>query len=368
MKPIQMVDLKNQYIRIKDEVDAAIHHVLDTTAFIGGPDCGEFECDMAGYVGVKYAIGCANGTDALQIAMMALEIGEGDEVITTAFSFVATTETIAVTGARPVYVDIQPDTYNIDPKKLEAAITSKTKAIIPVHLYGQPADLDEILAIAKKHNIPVIEDNAQSIGAVYKGKRAGSFGLISTTSFYPAKNLGCFGDGGMIFTNDDQIAEKIRMIANHGSRKRYFHEILGLNSRLDTIQAAILRVKLKYLDNWAADRQKAAAFYNDGLSGGNVIIPKVAPQRNHVYHQYSILVEKRNELQTYLKEKGIPTAVHYPMALHLQPAFSHYGFVRGDFPIAEKAADQILCLPIHTEMDEDQIRFISSSIKSFYQA
>jgi len=368
MRPIQMVDLKNQYLKIKDEVDAAVHHVLDTTAFISGPECGEFERDMANYVGVSHAIGCANGTDALQIAMMALNIGPGDEVITTAFSFVATTETIAVTGARPVYVDIDPVTYNLDPAKLEAAITQKTKAIIPVHLYGQPADMDEILAIAGKYGLPVIEDNAQSIGASYKGRKTGSMGLISTTSFYPAKNLGCFGDGGMIFTRDSEIAEKLRMIANHGSRKRYYHEVLGLNSRLDTLQAAILKVKLPHLDGWAAARQEAARLYNGNLPADRVKLPAVKPDRDHVYHQYSILVEDRDALQAFLKEKGIPTAVHYPMALHLQPAFSHYGFSRGDFPVAENAADHILCLPIHTELDAEQIRYVCDGIRSFYKS
>ncbi|NUQ80923.1 MAG: DegT/DnrJ/EryC1/StrS family aminotransferase [Bacteroidetes bacterium] len=365
---ISMVDLKNQYLKIKPEVDAAIQKVLDTTAYIGGPDCGELECELAGYHGVKHAIGCANGTDALQIAMMALGIGPGDEVVTTAFSFVATTETIAVTGARPVYVDIHPKTFNMDPSKLEAAITARTKAIIPVHLYGQPADMDEILQIAAKYRLPVIEDNAQSIGALYKGKKAGSMGLISTTSFYPAKNLGCFGDGGMIFTNDDRLAEKLRMIANHGSRKRYYHEILGLNSRLDTIQAAVLRVKLKYLDQWATARQQAAETYNRLLSGSGVVTPFLAPDRTHVYHQYSILADKRSALQDFLKTKGIPTAVHYPHALHLQPAFSNYGFIAGDFPVAEDAASRILCLPIHTEMTAEQLTFISESIHQFYKS
>lgn len=365
---ISMVDLKNQYLKIKPEVDAAIQKVLDTTAYIGGPDCGELECELAGYHGVKHAIGCANGTDALQIAMMALGIGPGDEVVTTAFSFVATTETIAVTGARPVYVDIHPKTFNMDPSKLEAAITARTKAIIPVHLYGQPADMDEILQIAAKYRLPVIEDNAQSIGALYKGKKAGSMGLISTTSFYPAKNLGCFGDGGMIFTNDDRLAEKLRMIANHGSRKRYYHEILGLNSRLDTIQAAVLRVKLKYLDQWATARQQAADTYNRLLAGSGVVTPFLAPDRTHVYHQYSILADKRSALQDFLKTKGIPTAVHYPHALHLQPAFSNYGFIAGDFPVAEDAASRILCLPIHTEMTAEQLTFISESIHQFYKS
>ena len=362
-----MVDLKGQYERIKTEIDSAIHNVLDTTAFIGGPDCSEFEKEMAVYVGTKHAIGCANGTDALQIAMMALGISHGDEIITTAFSFVATTETIAVIGAKPVYVDINPKTFNIDVDQLEKAITSKTKAIIPVHLYGQPADMDEILSVAKKHNIPVIEDNAQSIGAIYKGKRAGSFGAISTTSFYPAKNLGCFGDGGMIFTNDDHLAVQLKMVANHGSKIRYFHEVLGLNSRLDTIQAAVLRVKLKHLESYATTRQQVAAWYNKYLDGKKVVTPFVSTERNHVYHQYSILVENRDELQNHLKKANIPSAVHYPKALHLQPAFMNYGFVEGDFPHAEYAANHILCLPIHTELTEEQVKFVSENINAFYK-
>ena len=362
-----MVDLKGQYERIKSEIDSAIHNILDTTAFIGGADCIEFEKEMAEYVGTKHAIGCANGTDALQIAMMALGVLPGDEIITTAFSFVATTETIAVIGAKPVYVDINAKTFNIDVTKIEAAITSKTKAIIPVHLYGQPADMDEILAIAKKHNIPVIEDNAQSIGALYKGKRAGAFGLISTTSFYPAKNLGCFGDGGMIFTNDDHLAVQLKMVANHGSKVRYFHEVLGLNSRLDTIQAAVLRVKLKHLESYAATRQQVASWYNQYLDSKKVVTPFLASERNHVYHQYSILVENRDDLQNHLKKMNIPSAVHYPKALHLQPAFMNYGFREGDFPHAEYAADHILCLPIHTELSEEQVRFVSENINSFYK-
>ena len=360
-----MVDLKGQYQSIKKEIDDAIHNVLDTTAFISGPDCTELEKELAHYLGVRFAVGCANGTDALQIAMMALDIKPGDEVITTAFSFVATTETIAVIGAKPVYVDINSKTFNIDTSKIEAAITSKTKAIIPVHLYGQPADMDEVLAIGKKHNIPVIEDNAQSLGAVYKGKRVGSLGLISTTSFYPAKNLGCYGDGGMIFTNDESIATKLKMIANHGSKIRYVHEVLGLNSRLDTIQAAVLRVKLRYLDGWASKRQLAASWYNKYLDSSKITTPFLAENRDHVYHQYSILVSNRESIQEHLKAKQIPSAVHYPKALHLQPAFMNYGFKKGDFPNAEYAADHILCLPIHTELSEDQVKFVAETINSF---
>lgn len=365
MKPIQMVDLKGQYESIKFEVDAAIQKVLDTTAFIGGLDCTELEKELSDYLGVSYAIGCANGTDALQIALMSLGIGNGDEVITTAFSFVATTETIAIIGAKPVYVDIDNKTFNIDVTKIEAAITPRTKAIIPVHLYGQPANLDEVLAIGKKHNIPIVEDNAQSLGSVYKEKKAGSFGAISTTSFYPAKNLGCYGDGGMIFTNDAKLVEQIKMIANHGSKVRYVHEVLGLNSRLDTIQAAILRVKLRFLDSWSLERQNAARWYNHYLDAKKVTIPFVESDRNHVYHQYSILVKDRNNLQQKLKEHNIPSAVHYPKALHLQPAFMNYGFKAGDFPNAEYAADHILCLPIHTELSEEQVSYICEIINRY---
>jgi dTDP-4-amino-4,6-dideoxygalactose transaminase len=363
---LQMVDVVGQYRHIQSEVDAAVRGVLDSGQFINGPDVGELECTIAGYLGVKYAAGCASGTDALQIAMMALGIGPGDEVITTPFTFVATAETIGLLGAKPVYVDIHPLTFNIDPRRIEAAITPRTKAIIPVHLYGHPADMDPILALAHKHGLRVIEDAAQALGASSRGKKVCSFGDIGCISFFPSKNLGAFGDGGMMVTNDKALDSQVRMISAHGSKVRYYHELLGVNSRLDTLQAAILRVKAPHLDAWNAARRKAAERYTALLRGTPVTPPCVEPHCEHIFHQYTLRAPRRDDLAAYLKERAIPHAIYYPVPLHLQQAFSMSGGRKGDFPVTEAAAAEVLSLPMHTELTEEQLVFITDAIKGFY--
>jgi dTDP-4-amino-4,6-dideoxygalactose transaminase len=363
---IQMVDLKRQYEKIKPEVDNAIQEVLDSTQFILGRKVSDFEKTVAEYLGVKYAIGVANGTDALQIAMMALGIEKDDEVITTPFTFVATTETIVMIGARPVYVDINPVTYNIDVKKIKEKITSRTKAILPVHLYGNPAEMDEIIAIAREYNLYVIEDSAQSFGAEYKGKKVCSFGDVACISFFPSKNLGCYGDGGMVVTNNEEIHEKVRMIANHGSKVRYVHERLGMNSRLDALQAAILNVKIKYIDEWNNKRIQNAKLYSERLKDVKQVITPTYPEYSkHIFHQYTIKVENRDDLQKFLTSKNIPTAIHYPVPLHLQPAFR--GFAEeGSLPYAEEAAKKVLSLPMHPDLEIEEIDYITNLIKEFY--
>lgn len=361
---INMVDLKKQYASIKDEIDAEIKDVVESTQFIMGKKVSDFEAGCASYLGVKHAIACASGTDALQIAMMALDIKPGDEIITTPFTFVATAETIALLGAVPVYADILNDTYNIDPSKIEALITKKTKAIIPVHLYGQSVDLDPILEIAKKHKLYVIEDAAQAFGTEYKGKKVGSIGTIGATSFFPSKNLGAYGDAGMVFTQDDALAEKIRMIASHGSKERYVHEILGLNSRMDAMQAAILNVKLKYIDQWNKARDNNARLYKEKLALTDVVTPFTADFSTHIYHQFSIRVKDRKGLQEFLSLKGIPTAVHYPIPLHQQPAFvdEERSF---QLPVAEAVAKEIISLPMYPELTEEEIEYIANAITEF---
>ncbi len=363
---LQMVDVVGQYTHIKPAVDAAVLRVLDSGQFINGPDVGELECTLAGYLGVRYAAGCASGTDALQIAMMALGIGPGDEVITTPFTFVATAETIGLLGARPVYVDIDPLTFNIDPRRIEAAITPRTKAIIPVHLYGHPADMDAILAVARKHGVRVIEDAAQALGASFRGKKVCAFGDIGCISFFPSKNLGAFGDGGMMVTNDQALDSRMRMIAAHGSKVRYYHEILGVNSRLDTVQAAILRVKAPHLDAWNAARRKAAERYTALLKGTPATPPFVEAHCEHIFHQYTLRVPRRDELAAHLKERAIPHAIYYPVPLHLQQAFAMSGGRKGDFPVAEAAAAEVLSLPMHTELTEEELLSITNAIKGFY--
>jgi dTDP-4-amino-4,6-dideoxygalactose transaminase len=365
---IHMVDVVGQYQKIKPDVDAAIHRVLDSGQFIQGKDVGELECAVAGYLDVKLAIGCASGTDALQIAMMAYGIGPGDEVISTPFTFVATAETIAILGARPVYVDIDPKTFNIDPSLIERAITPRTKAIIPVHLYGQPADMDPIMKIARKHHLKVIEDSAQALGASYKGKKVCSIGDIGCISFFPSKNLGGFGDGGMMVTNDEKLAEKMRVVAAHGSSVRYYHDMIGVNSRLDTIQAALLHVKLRYLDQWNRARRDAAERYDRLLKGTPVTVPFRSADGIHIFHQYTLRAPKRDALALHLKEKGVPHAVYYPVPLHLQKAFAMSGGKQGDFPVTEKATEEVISLPMHTELTEDQQVFITNAIKEFYAA
>jgi len=360
---IHMVDVVGQYRKIKEEIDEAIHRVLDSGQFILGREVTEFEKASAAYLGVKHAIGCASGTDALQVAMMALGIGPGDDVVTTPFTFVATTETIALLGARPVYADIDPRTFNIDPARLEEALTPKTRAIIPVHLYGQAADMDPIMEIARKHGIPVIEDTAQAMGAEYKGRKVGGIGLMGAISFFPSKNLGAFGDAGMVVTNDDAVAEKVRMIIVHGSRVRYYHDILGVNSRLDTIQAAVLQVKLKYLDRWCDERRRAAVRYNELFEGSGIIVPFEAPYGRHVYHQYTIRVSRRQAVVDALTRRKIPHAIYYPIPLHLQAAFRHPETGEGSFPETEQACREVLSLPMHTELTDDQQSTIVSAVR-----
>jgi dTDP-4-amino-4,6-dideoxygalactose transaminase len=364
---LHMVDVVGQYKRIQSEVDAAIRKVMESGQFILGKEVGELECQLAGYLGVPYAVGCASGTDALQIAMMALGIGPGDEVITTPFTFVATTETIVLLGAKPVYVDIDPLTFNIDPAQIPRAITARTKAIMPVHLYGQSADMDPIMEIARKFNLRVIEDAAQAIGAEYNGRKVCSFGEVACISFFPSKNLGAFGDAGLLTCHDKSVYERLRMIAAHGSKVRYHHEILGVNSRLDTLHAAILSVKLKHLDRWNTARQRFAQRYDELLAGTPVVTPRAAAYANHVFHQYTIRVPRRDALAEHLKTRGIPHAIYYPIPLHLQRAFAVAGGRVGDFPVTEKACAEVLSLPMHTELDEEQQRHIAAAIKEFYR-
>ena len=363
---LQMVDVVGQYRNIKPEIDAAVHAVLDSGMFIQGKEVGELEQEMAQYLGIPHAVACASGTDALQIAMMALGVGRGDEVITTPFTFVATAETIGILGATPVYVDIDPGTFNISPDLVEAAITPRTKAIIPVHLYGRSADMDPIMAIARARNIPVIEDAAQAMGARYRGRAVCSIGAVGCISFFPSKNLGCFGDGGMVVTHDADVAARMRMIAAHGSRTRYYHEILGLNSRLDTIQAAILRVKLPHLEQYNAARRAAAQRYNELLGGLPVVLPHAGPAGEHIFHQYTVRAENRDGLAAFLRDENIPHAIYYPVPLHLQEAFAMAGGKPGDFPVTEQAAREVLSLPMHTELTEVQQRHIADAIRRFY--
>jgi UDP-2-acetamido-2-deoxy-ribo-hexuluronate aminotransferase len=365
VKPIRMVDVIGQYHRYQSEIDEAILAVVRSGAYINGPAVKQFERNMESYLGVKHAIACASGTDALQVALMSLGIGSGDEVITTPFTFVATTETIGILGAKPVYVEIDPDTFNIDPEQIEAAITSKTKAILPVHLFGQPADMDRILEIAHKYKLPVIEDAAQAVGASWNGKKACSIGTMATISFYPSKNLGAFGDAGMITTNDDKLAAIARSVCNHGASVTYYHDRLGICSRLDSIQAAILDVKLKYLDEWNFRRDEVAKLYTEILAphSDKIKTPVCDDRATPIWHQYSILLShKRDEVMAAMKEHGIPTSVYYPLPLHLQPAYSSFGSVKGDFPIAESVSEHILALPMHSELTDEDARYIAEEL------
>ncbi|MDD4848503.1 MAG: DegT/DnrJ/EryC1/StrS family aminotransferase [Bacteroidales bacterium] len=373
MNPIKMVDLHNQYAKIKNEIDSEILKVIDSTAFINGPSVKDFQTHLEQYLKVKHVIPCGNGTDALQCAMMALGLQRGDEVITTSFTFIATAEVIALLGLTPVVVDVLPDTFCIDPEKIRQAITPKTKAIVPVHLFGQCANMEEILKIAKEFQLYVIEDNAQAIGADYtfkdgSQKKSGTMGNIGCTSFFPSKNLGCYGDGGAIFTNDDSLAEMLRCIVNHGMKVRYYHDYIGVNSRLDSIQAAVLNIKLKHLDEYNAARQKAAQYYNQRLSScSKVITPVVAPFTNHVFHQYTLKIidADRNQLQNYLQSKDIPAMIYYPVALHQQKAYQDPRYHEGDFPVSEMLGKCVLSLPMHTELEHEQQDFIVDAILDF---
>ena len=368
-----MVDLKAQYQRIKSDVDKAIQEVIDQTAFIQGPAVKEFQQDLEKYLSVKHVIPCANGTDALQIAMMALDFKPGDEVITASFTYVATAEVIALLGLRPVLVDVNPDTFTLDPDAVERAITEKTVAIVPVHLFGQCAEMDRIMEIAQKHNIHVIEDTAQALGADYiysdgKREKAGTIGTIGATSFFPSKNLGCYGDGGAIFTNQDELASKIRMIANHGQRVRYYHDEIGVNSRLDTIQAAILKIKLKQLDEYAVSRQKLADAYDTAFSGlSQIQTPVRAGYSTHVFHQYTLKLKglDRDKMREYLENHGVPAMIYYPVPLHMQKAYLDPRYREGDFPVTEELCRSVISLPMHTEMQPDQLDHIISTVLAF---
>lgn len=368
-----MVDLKTQYENIKSEIDTAINDVISSTAFINGPAVKEFQAALENYLDVKHVIPCANGTDALQISMMALGLKPGDEVIAPSFTFIATAEVIAILGLTPVLVDVDPDTFNISPEAIEKAITPRTKAIVPVHLFGQTADMDAIMEIAVKHNLYVIEDACQSIGADYlnsagEWKKSGTIGHIGCTSFFPSKNLGCFGDGGAIFTNDDVLAAKIRSIVNHGMTVRYYHDDIGVNSRLDSIQAAVLKVKLQYLDKYARARQQVAAAYDKAFKGHpELIVPARFTSSTHVFHQYTLQANgiDRNKLQEFLAAKDIPAMIYYPVPIHLQKAYLDPRYKAGDFPVTEQLSHTVISLPMHTEMDQEQLNFITSSVLEF---
>jgi len=369
-KKLQMVDLKSQYLKIKAEVDAGIEEVISNTAFINGPAVKEFQADLENYLHVKHVIPCANGTDALQIAMMALDLKPGDEVITASFTYVATAEVIGLLGLTPVLVDVYEDTFDINIEAIEKAITPKTKAIVPVHLFGQCADMERIMALAQKHNLFVIEDVAQAIGADYTFndgtiRKAGTIGTIGCTSFFPSKNLGCYGDGGAIYTNDDDLAKKLRMIAHHGQSVQYVHDVLGVNSRLDTIQAAILKVKLKHLDEYAAARNKAADFYDVAFANHPKLkTPVRVKNSTHVFHQYTLRLVgvDRKLLREQLAERGIPAMIYYPIPLHEQNAYKSDRFKKEDFPITEKLCATVLSLPMHTEMDEEMLKYICTNL------
>lgn len=373
MNPIQMVDLKGQYAKIQQEVDEAVLNVIRSSAFINGPEVGAFRQELENYLSVKHVIPCANGTDALQIAMMALNLKPGDEVITASFTYVATAEVIALLQLKPVLVDVHPDTFNIDPVAIEKAITPRTKAIVPVHLFGQCADMEAILKIASKHNLFVIEDTAQAIGATYtfsdgRTARAGTMGHIGATSFFPSKNLGCYGDGGALFTNDDKLAEQMRMIANHGQTVRYYHDVVGVNSRLDSLQAAILRIKLRHLDAYSAARNAAASFYDEAFKNEPKLkTPARAKNSTHVFHQYTLITDgiDRFGLQDFLSTKGIPAMVYYPVPLHMQKAYVDPRYKEGDFPVTEELCKRVISLPMHTELSQEQLDFIVSSVKEF---
>ena len=368
-----MVDLHSQYEKIKEEVNAGIQEVLDTTTFIKGGKVNDFQRDLEKYLDVKHVIPVGNGTDALQIALMALDLNPGDEVITPTFTFIATAEVVALLGLTPVVVDVDFDTFNIDIESLKKAITPKTKAIVPVHLFGQNADMEVILKIAKEHNLIVIEDACQSIGSVYTFKdgrkvQSGCMGEIGCTSFFPSKNLGCYGDGGAIFTNNDELAAKMRSIANHGMVVRYYHDLVGVNSRLDSMQAAVLEVKLKCLDQYIANRQFAAAYYDKAFSvTDKLIIPARNESSTHVFHQYTLKLNgvDRAGLQKHLENKGIPAMIYYPVPLHLQKAYQDVRYSSGDFPIAEKLSACVLSLPMHTELTEEQLEYITKSLLEF---
>jgi UDP-2-acetamido-2-deoxy-ribo-hexuluronate aminotransferase len=375
MQKISMVDLKAQYDKIKPEIDKAISDVINSTAFINGPAVREFQAALENYLGVKHIIPCANGTDALQISMMALGLKPGDEVIAPDFTFIATAEVIALLGLTPVLVDVDPETFNISPEAILKAITPRTRAIVPVHLFGQTADMDAIMEIAAQHNLFVIEDACQAIGADYLKKdniwkKSGTIGHIGCTSFFPSKNLGCYGDGGAIFTNDDELAVKMRSIVNHGMTVRYYHDDIGVNSRLDSIQAAVLKVKLQHLDEYAHARQQVAAAYDKAFKGHpELVVPAHFTRSTHVFHQYTLQAVgvDRNKLQEYLATKDVPAMIYYPVPIHLQKAYLDPRYKAGDFPVTEKLSHTVISLPMHTEMDQEQLDHITSSVLEYLE-
>ena len=368
LKKIAIVDLALSYQSIKDEIEKVVLGVLASGSYILGPNVSLFEEKFSKYMGVKHAVSCANGTDALLLSLMALGITAGDEVITVSHSFFATSEAIALIGAKPVFVDIQESDFSIDSNKIEKLITNKTKAIIPVHLYGQPCDILKVVELAKKHNLFVIEDCAQAVGAKLNGKNVGTFGDIGTISFFPTKNLGALGDAGAIITNNEELANKIKRLRFHGSSKRYVHEYIGLNSRLDEIQAAILRVKLKYLDEWNVKRQKAADYYNKLLKDvKGIITPTVKSNSQHVFHQYTIRLQKRDLVSEKLKESGIETIIYYPIPIHLQKAFDYLNYKSGSLPITEKICNEILSLPIYPEITTETQEYVVEQIKNILE-
>ena len=376
MKKIQMVDLRSQYLNMKEEIDTAIHEVIDSCAFINGPAVSAFQKELEKYLGIKHVIPCANGTDALQVAMMALGLQPGDEVITTSFTFIATAEVIALLRLTPVLVDVDPGTFNIDPAAIEKAITPKTRAIVPVHLFGQVAPMEEIMALAAKYDLFVIEDNCQAIGADYifadgSRKKAGTIGQVGCTSFFPSKNLGCYGDGGAIFTNDDDLAKQLRVVVNHGMAVRYYHDYVGVNSRLDSIQAAILKVKLQYLDEYAAKRKAAADYYDKAFAGNpRLKIPLRYSHSNHVFHQYTLVTCNldRGALIANLNSKEIPAMIYYPVPLHMQKAYLDPRYKPGDFPVTEHLSESVVSLPMHTELDEEQLNHITTAVLEYVNA
>ena len=365
---IPLVDLKAQYDSIKDELDAAIHRVVRSGQFILGTEVKAFGDEMAAYCGTKYAVGVASGTDALQLALLACGIKAGDEVITTPFTFIATAESIAKCGARPVFVDIDPETYNMDPAQIEYKINRRTKAILPVHLYGQPSAMEHILDVARKHNLKVIEDCAQALGAEYKGKKVGSLGDAGCLSFFPSKVLGAYGDGGMVVTNHAEIAKQVEVLRNHGCKEKYYYLVPGFNSRLDEIQATILRVKLKHLNNWIDQRRRKASLYSELLSEiEGIESPYIAPGNSHIFNYYTVRVrnsrKNRNELREYLNSQGIATAIYYPLSLHLQEVYKSLGHKLGDFLESERAQEEVLSVPLYPELDEEQIEKVVATIR-----
>jgi len=370
MSEIRMVDLKGQFEEIREEVLHSFDEILGSTQFINGPHVHKFADELSNYIGVKHLIPCANGTDALQIALMALDLKPGDEVITTPFTFVSTAEMIAILGLKPVFVDIREDTFNIDPEKIKKKISERTKVIIPVHLFGQSADMEAINSIAEENDIYVIEDNAQAIGSSFKfdnrtEKKTGNLGHIGTTSFFPSKNLGCYGDGGAISTDSDELAEKMKSIANHGSHRRYYHDRVGVNSRLDSLQAAVLLAKLPKLDSYNQSRIEAANRYDQLFAGLNELtVPFRDPRSKHVFHQYTLKAgSHRDKIQNHFAEAGIPFGVYYPVPLHLQKAYSHYGYREGDMPVSEAMSAEVISLPMHTTLTSEQQETIADAVK-----